>query len=99
VTAGAIARDPLGNALGGLRLPGEQVPTGANYGEMSNECQFTLGKTVPFDAATLHRLYPTHADYVTKVQDAVAQDAAAGYLLPADGQRIIAVAQGSDVGR
>jgi hypothetical protein len=99
VTDGAIARDSLGNALGGLRLPGEQVPTGANYGEMSNECQFTLGKTVPFDAATLHRLYPTHADYVTKVQDAVAQDVAAGYLLPADGQRIIAVAQGSDVRR
>jgi hypothetical protein len=99
VTGGAIARDSLGNALGGLRLPGEQVPTGANYGESSNECQFTLGKTVPFDAAGLHRLYPTHADYVAKVQAAVAQDIVAGYLLPADGTAIIATAQASNVGK
>ena len=98
VSGGAVARDALGNALGGLRLPGEQVPTGANYGEMSNECQFTLGKTVPFNAATVHKLYPSHADYVAKVQSAVQQDIAAGYLLPADGQFIVAVARGSKIG-
>ena len=38
---------------------------------------------VPFDAATINALYPTHADYVSKVQG-VADLVLAGFLLPAD---------------
>ena len=90
-------RDELSNAIGGLRLPAADVPTFASYGEQANECAFTLGKTVPFDAATLKRLYPTHADYVAKVQDAAARSVEAGWLLPVDARAVVAAATAAPI--
>ena len=53
------------------------------------------GTHVPFDAATLNQLYPTHADYVAKVTK-VSQDLVkAGFLLPADAAQTIAKARRS----
>ena len=58
-----LQRDEHGNALGGIRLAEIAVPV-AN--ESAQGCG--LGGThLPFEAATLNRLYPTHADYVAKV--------------------------------
>lgn len=46
----------------------------------------------------LSRLYPTHADYVSKVQAAAQASVNAGYLLPEDAATIVAAAQDSDIG-
>jgi hypothetical protein len=97
VSGGAIVRDSHGNAVGGVRLPQEAVPTGANYGENSNECAPTLGKTVPFTAAQLTSLYPTHQAYVDAFTSVTQAAVTAGWLLPADAAEAIAEAQQSPV--
>jgi hypothetical protein len=97
VAKGAIVRDPNGNALGGVRLPEEAVPTGANYGENSNECAPTLGKTVPFSQAQLVALYPTHTAYVDQFTSAAIAAVKAGWLLRPDANEIIADAKQSSV--
>jgi hypothetical protein len=89
-----LKRDALGNALGGIRLAEIAVPVAKESAELCG-----LGGThVPFDAATLNTLYPTHADYVAKVT-AVSQDLVrAGFLLPADAAQTIAKARRSIYG-
>jgi hypothetical protein len=78
----AIERDRLGNALGGVRLPGIAVPT-ALYGGLGTPERCRLeGFMVPLDGATLKTLYPTHADYVGKIRSAAAAAQKAGFLLP-----------------
>jgi hypothetical protein len=75
-----LQRDAAGNALGGIRLAEMAVPVAVNSALLCG-----LGGThVPFDAATLNRLYPTHADYVAKVTAASQAMVTAGFLLPAD---------------
>ena len=54
---GAIARDALGNALGGVRLPAIEVPT-ATYTGDGFGCGPTLGMTVPFTDAAARRAVP-----------------------------------------
>ncbi|MBB2742192.1 UNVERIFIED_ORG: hypothetical protein FHR35_002014 [Microbispora rosea subsp. rosea] len=46
----------------------------------------------------LARLYPTHADYVSKVRAAAQASVSAGYLLPEDATTIVAAAENSGVG-
>ena len=78
----AIARDAAGNALGGLRLPQLDVPV-AHYGGVGTPAECRLdGFAVPFDGEMLKRLYPTLADYVSKVRAAVSAAVKEGYLLP-----------------
>lgn len=86
-----LKRDAFGNALGGIRLAEIAVPVAK---ETAERCG--LGGThLPFDAATLNTLYPTHADYAAKVT-AVSQDLVkAGFLLPADAAQTIAKARRS----
>jgi hypothetical protein len=80
----AVARDGDGNAVGGLRTPALQAPaatlTGAGNSGVSPQCEIE-GTTVPLPGRP-----PTRA----QVAAAVAQDIAAGTLLPADGAKIIA---------
>jgi hypothetical protein len=89
-----LIRDTHGNALGGIRLAEIAVPVAKESAELCG-----LGGThVPFDAATLNQLYPTHADYVAKVTK-VSQDLVkAGFLLPADAAQTIAKARRSIYG-
>jgi len=96
-TANGIERDANGNAVGGIRTPAIDVPTAAYYGEGSNECAFTLGKTVPFDAAKLRALYPTHDTYVSAVDAATTSALSTGMLLPADADAIRAEAAAADI--
>ncbi|MFN8626523.1 MAG: alpha/beta hydrolase domain-containing protein [Candidatus Binatia bacterium] len=92
----AIVRDARGNALGGLRTPQVDVPIAT----LSGEGPIALsGRTIPFDAATLAQLYPTHADYVAAVEAATGRAVGAGYILAADADEIIAEARASSVGR
>ena len=51
-----------------------------------------FGSTKPFDAATLARLYPTEADYLSKFTTATDAAIAKGYLLPVDRAQILAEA-------
>jgi hypothetical protein len=103
---GKIQRDADGNALGGLRTPGLQVPT-ATYGPighgsgkklLSPAVCLLFGTTTPFTAGQLAARYPTHAAYVADVTKAVKADLAAGYLLAPDARQIISDAKKSMIG-
>jgi hypothetical protein len=87
-----VARDVHGNGIGGLRLPEVAVPTAtltgvgntpADTNTVSRFCVL-FGTTVPFDAATLAALYPTHAAYVRAFTAATNSLARQGFLLPGD---------------
>lgn len=87
--AGALARDAHGNALGGIRLPPVEVPV-ARYA--SDACGLG-GITVPFSDLELQQLYPTHADYACRMEEATQRALAQGFLLPADASELMARAQ------
>jgi hypothetical protein len=100
-----VARDAFGNGLGGIRLPQLQAPTAtltgtgnkpANTDPVSAFCVL-FGTTTPFDAATLSRLYPTHAAYVQAFTKATVRLARQGFLLPADEQDALYTAQQAPV--
>ncbi len=63
-----VARDELGNALGGIRLSQHAVPTATNTGVNSSPeplsfCAY-YGTHIPFTEDRLHALYPNHRAYV-----------------------------------
>ena len=95
-----FARDEAGNALGGIRLAAHAVPTATNTGinTGSGFCRL-YGSNEPFDAATLAKLYPTHAEYVAAVKAAVRANVEAGYLLEYDAKTTVEEAEASDIGR
>ena len=97
-----IARDELGNALGGIRTPAIDAPVGSYYG--TSPCNpgtlgFLAGLYVPFDAATLAKLYPTHDVYVAKVTASANQAVADGFMLQEDAQTLIDEANASSIGK
>lgn len=75
-----LALDAYQNALGGIRLPPIDVPV-ATY--LSTTCVLG-GITVPFTDVQLQLLYPTHADYVCRMQARTDAAVAAGFMLAAD---------------
>jgi hypothetical protein len=97
-----VARDEMGNALGGIRTPAIDAPVGAYYG--TNTCNpaflgFLSGWYVPFDAATLAKLYPTHDAYVARVTASANKAVADGFMLQDDAQRLINEADASSIGK
>jgi alpha/beta hydrolase family protein len=87
--------------LSGLGQPGTPVGTQPTTGSTSlsaGEICFIFGTTVPFSAAQLAALYPTHADFVKKWDAAVADLVNEGYLLKPDAEALDGVAAKSDVG-
>ena len=92
--------DEHGNALGGIRTPYVDVPTAtlSGLGQTGSGFCVIFGTTVPFDAAKLAALYPTHAEYTAAVGAATDSAVMAGFLLEPDGQLIKAAAAASDVG-
>jgi hypothetical protein len=92
-----IERDELGNAKGGLRLPGIAAPV-AFYGGLGTPEHCRLeGFMVPLDAATLKRLYPDHAAYVAKVKEAAKAAERAGFLLPPEAAEEISKAEAAKI--
>ena len=80
---------------GGIRLAEIEAPVANETAQLCG-----LGGThVPFDAATLNSLYPTHADYVAKVTTAANAAVKAGFLLPADAAQTIDKAKRSIYGK
>lgn len=97
-----IARDKFGNALGGVRLPLVDVPTGRILGSAAPAsagilCENIAG-FVPFSESEIDRLYPSHYDYVNKVSAAADAAVKAGYLLPVDAELIIQQAESAEIG-
>lgn len=95
-----IERDAFGNAFGGIRTPAVDVPvaTHSGLGQTGSAFCGLFGTTVPFDAATLAALYPSHAHYVRAVVRAARQAMRAGYLLKADVIEIKRAAKASSIG-
>ncbi|WP_216894368.1 alpha/beta hydrolase domain-containing protein [Nocardia alni] len=89
----ALARDGDGNAVGGLRLAPISVPVASYDG---SAC-IAAGTTAPFSPDRLRQLYPTHADYVARMIEAVRNDVARRYLTARDGTDLLARACGSAI--
>lgn len=81
----SIARDSYGNALGGIRLAEHEVATATNTGFNSGPGFCLLnGSHVPFDDATLRKLYGSPGQYVHKVTQATLRNLKAGYITAPD---------------
>ncbi len=93
--AATIIDDQYGNALGGLRNPYVDVPIGTYYGTTpgTGTCMLLWGHWTTFNQSQLQQLYPTHADYVTKVKNDVARLVAKRFLTNADAAAVIQQAQ------
>ena len=92
-----IERDEHGIAVGGVRSPLVDVPIATLTAEPASNgpgptCVLS-GATIPFDAATLAELYPTHADYVTAFTESANAAVEAGFLLRPDADEMIAEAE------
>lgn len=94
-----LARDEVGNALGGVRSPHVDVPIaridGLNTGP--SFCRL-FGSTTPLTDDQLDELYPSPADFVTAWTDATNAAIAGGFILPVDGPALIAAAESSGIG-
>jgi len=91
-----VARDALGNAVGGVRTPAVDAPVAALSGVAppgSNVLCTLFGSTVPFDAATLVRLYHDKAGYLRAFGHALDKAVDGGFVLGADRPALLAQAQ------
>lgn len=80
-----IVRDRYGNALGGVRTPHVDVPVSTLTGEGLS----VVGRTIPFDSATLAALYPTEQAYMETFAASLDRAIAAGFLLADDRAQIV----------
>jgi hypothetical protein len=92
--------DSYGNAVGGIRTPYVDVPTATYHpegiGDTENPEACGMSK-VPFDHETLLKLYPTHQDYVMKVDSDTDRLVKEGWLLKEDASKIKTEAEGENV--
>jgi len=93
--------DVHGLARGGVRTPWVDVPIartsgGVGAGSAPASLMAALfGSGEPFDAATVHRLYPGGAqDYLTRFTAALDAAIGSGFILAADREEILALAAG-----
>jgi Alpha/beta hydrolase domain len=100
VRDGAIVRDGLGLALGGIRTPAVDVPIASLTGEAPADrsvlCSL-FGASTPLQAQVLAARYPTHAGYVAEVEAAARAAVDAGFVADADVAEIVATAQAAPV--
>ena len=102
--AGTTDRDRFGNALGGLRTPFVDVPA-ATYSpidaslhetDLSGLCPL-IGFSIPFSHATLHALYPSHADYLARVTREANELVHEGFWVAPDAANVVRQAAASEV--
>jgi hypothetical protein len=88
----ALALDPHGNAIGGVRTPAVDVPistlSGAAAPGTGVLCSL-FGSTVPFSPQALASLYGTPEGYMARYTAALDRSIARGYVLPADRAALI----------
>jgi hypothetical protein len=93
--AANLVRDENGIVLGGIRTPWVDVPTAALSGDApgGEGFLFLFGKTLPFDEATLARLYPGGADeHRARFEAATDEAVLDGFILEEDAEEIYALA-------
>lgn len=86
VANGAIVRDRAGNGVGGIRLPAMAVPRAAY--NRTGDCVALDGRTEPFSAAQLEKLYPTKKAYQRLLKKAVRKSVRAGVLTRYDAKSV-----------
>jgi hypothetical protein len=89
-----VVRDQYGNGVGGIRLPEVEVPiaqyiAGAGYP--------LGGYTLPFTSERLKSLYPTHEEYVEKVEIAAIAARESGVILQSQVDDYIKAAQAAPI--
>lgn len=84
---GSYVLDSDGNALGGLRLPHMEVPIARYEGVFWQPDCWNVH--VPFSPERLAELYPTHGDYVAKIEDAARRAVRNGFLLSEDADDMV----------
>jgi alpha/beta hydrolase family protein len=91
--------DEFGNVVGGLRSPYLDVPTSTWFGNSSPVTSFCViaGHEVPFSAARLQQLYPTHGTYVRAVAKDTVRLVAGRFITAYDGLDLIREAAQADV--
>ena len=91
-----LARDALGNVLGGVRTPAVDTPVAALSGQApagaSVLCSL-FGSTMPLDVATLVRLYHDKSGYVAAYTGALDRAIGGGFLLAADRDALLTQAE------
>lgn len=107
--SGAPVLDDYGNTRGGVRSPDVDVPIAIQSGIAADGGTPNLGggiggafcgifgSTIPFAIEQLTKLYPTHADYVTKVEESAKSAVRAGFLLEEEQQEILTRAEAASV--
>lgn len=93
--------DDNGDLVGGVRSPAVDVPVTTLTGVPSNTPGFCFlaGSTVPFTAAKLSQLYPTHGAFVAKWTSDVIRLTREGYLLRPDALNLIRAGAASSISR
>jgi hypothetical protein len=87
--------DANGLAEGGIRTPWVDVPIARTSGVIAEESIMSaiFGSGEPFDAATLHRLYPGGAaEYLERFTAALDTAIRSGFIVPADRAEILQLA-------
>lgn len=81
-----IARDELGNALGGIRTPAVDLPiaTLSGQGQTGSILCILFGTTEPFDEQTLEELYPDACEYLRDYDRATRRAVRKGDVLRRD---------------
>jgi hypothetical protein len=94
----SYVKDANGNTVGGIRTPQVDVPiaTFSGVGSGSITC-LLFGSTVPFDAAKLGSLYPTHKDFVSQYNKAVKRALKSGAILKPDAKLMKQWASGAAI--
>jgi hypothetical protein len=82
-TGSGIARDADGNAVGGIRLPDLAAPRGVHLGtNPGNPLAALTGRSTPFSNQQLDARYRDADDYIHQWDEAVAELAHEGAVLP-----------------
>lgn len=93
----ALVADKLGLGKGGVRSPWVDVPVARLSGAGNSGAGPIgpmFGRTETFDQATLDQLYPGgKTEYLQRFEASLDRTIAAGFLLPADRQEILALAE------
>jgi hypothetical protein len=92
-----IQRDEHANALGGVRMPGIEVPVAHDTGISSVEGLGGLGGDhEPFTKEKLIALYGDHDSYVARFSEATAAAVTAGVLRASEADQLVKEARESE---
>lgn len=97
-TPGVIARDALGNALGGIRTPYVDAPVATLTGHQDGSLLCLLvGSTSAFDDATFSALYPTRRAFESAWNASLRRAVRRRWILPPDARQIRAWAAAAEL--